>query len=232
MNYETLLKQLFPKGYSISTEDVFFSGHGSMDEGDIALMGTIDATPIGIEIALKMAENILAIIEQFPKRPILLLVDTQGQRLSHRDELLGINGYMAHLAKSIELARINGHRIIGLVYSKAVSGGFLASSLLSDFCFALPEAEVEVMNLPAMSRITKIPLEHLQSFSKTSPIFAPGAENYVRMGAIDKFWTDDLSLCLSQALKRPLEGDQRRKKGDERGGRLMAYGISEKVRHG
>ena len=140
-------------------------------------------------------------------------MDTQGQRLSRRDELLGINGYMAHLAKCLQLARNRGHKIIGLVYSEAVSGGFLASSLLADRCYALPEAQVRVMNLPAMSRITKIPLERLEELSKTSPVFAPGVQNYLRMGAVDALWEGDLAACLAEALDTPAEGDQRRHSG-------------------
>ena len=45
-----------------------------------------------------------------------MLVDTGGQRLSRRDELLGINGYLAHLAKCLELARLRGHKLISLIY--------------------------------------------------------------------------------------------------------------------
>jgi hypothetical protein len=48
--------------------------------------------------------------------------------------------------------------------------------VLSDVCFALPDAEIKVMNLPAMSRITKIPLERLQDLSISSPVFAPGVD--------------------------------------------------------
>ena len=55
-----------------------------------------------------MAGVVLDVVRDHPSRPILLLVDTQGQRLSHRDELLGINGYMAHLAKCLDLARRQG----------------------------------------------------------------------------------------------------------------------------
>ena len=40
-----------------------------------------------------------------------MLIDTQGQRLRHRDEMLGINSYMAHLGKCVDLARRQGHRI-------------------------------------------------------------------------------------------------------------------------
>ena len=132
------------------------------------MIGTVDAAPIGIELAYRMAGVVLDVVRDHPSRPILLLVDTQGQRLSHRDELLGINGYMAHLAKCLTLARARGHRVLGLVYSQAVSGGFLASSMLADVCYALPEAEIRVMNLPAMARVTKIPLERLQELSKAS----------------------------------------------------------------
>jgi malonate decarboxylase gamma subunit len=178
-----------------------------------------------------MAGEVLRVVRDAPGRPILLLVDTQGQRLSRRDELLGINGYMAHLAKCLQLARNNGHKIIGLVYSEAVSGGFLASSLLSDRCYALPESQVRVMNLPAMSRITKIPLERLEELSKSSPVFAPGVKNYLKMGAVNSLWEGDLAQRLAEALDVAPEGDSRRQWGEEREGRRLARGVAERVRH-
>ena len=231
MDANTLLQSLFPAGYSVKFEGSFFAGTGTSSVGEVAILGTIDACPIGIELAFRMAGEVLSIVRTYPGRPILLLVDTQGQRLSHRDELLGINGYMAHLAKCIEVARRAGHRIIGLVYSQAVSGGFLASSLLADRCYALAEAEVRVMNLPAMSRITKIPLERLESLSKTSPVFAPGVENYLRMGAIESLWSGDLAQCLVQALGDSVAGDNRRVQGEARNGRTLARQVSNRVRH-
>ena len=160
----------------------------------------------------------------------MLLVDTSGQRLSRRDELLGVNGYMAHLAKCLELARRSSHRTLGLVYGEAVSGGFLATSLLADVCYALPEAEIRVMNLPAMARVTKIPLERLQELSKTSAVFAPGVENYHRMGAIRTLWDGDLSAHLEAALAEPEEGDRRRQDGEARGGRTLARAVADRVR--
>ena len=69
-------------------------------------------------------------------------MDTQGQRLSHRDELLGINGYSWRTSPSASTCPAQRNRILGLVYSHAVSGGFLASSMLADTCYALPEAEI------------------------------------------------------------------------------------------
>ena len=231
MDAHSLLDQLFPGGHTVAFDGNFFDGTGTSGSQSVAVIGTIDAAPIGIELAYRMAGTVLEVVRKHAGRPILLLVDTQGQRLSHRDELLGINGYMAHLAKCLEVARRAGHKIIGLVYSQAVSGGFLASSLLADTCYALPEAEVRVMNLPAMSRITKIPLERLESLSKTSPVFAPGVENYLRMGAIAALWQGDLAACLADALATPAGDDTRRILGEARQGRGLARHVSERVRH-
>lgn len=231
MDAKTLLERLFPGGCDVAFDGVYFSGTGRCNDTDVAVLGTVDNTPIGIELAYRMAGAVLDVVRNHPGRPILLLVDTQGQRLSHRDELLGINGYMAHLAKCIDLARRNGHRILGLVYSHAVSGGFLASSMLADTCYALPDAEIRVMNLPAMSRVTKIPLERLTELSTASPVFAPGVGNYLRMGAIEALWEGDLADCLARALAAPLAGDRRRALGEERQGRLLARPVADRVRH-
>ena len=230
MDAKTLLDRLFPDGREIAFDGVYFSGTGRCFGTDIAVIGTVDNATIGIELAYCMAGAVLDVVRGHPGRPILLLVDTQGQRLSHRDELLGINGYMAHLAKCLDLARREGHRVLGLVYSQAVSGGFLASSMLADTCYALPEAEIRVMNLPAMARVTKIPLERLTELSATSPVFAPGVDNYLRMGAIAALWEGDLASKLAEALVAPVEGDRRRVLGEERSGRTLARAVAERVR--
>jgi malonate decarboxylase gamma subunit len=232
MDAQSLLSRLFPDGFEIQADGLFFSGKGTTRGMEVAVIGSIDAAAIGIELAFQMAGAVLDIVRLEPERPILLLVDTTGQRLTRRDELLGINAYMAHLAKCLELARNQGHKIIGLVYSQAVSGGFLASSLLSDRCYALPEAEVRVMNLPAMARITKIPLERLEQLSQSSPVFAPGVENYRKMGAIADIWQGDLAACLIDALAQDSKDDNRRRLGAERQGRTLAEKVAERVRRG
>src|SRR3546814_1022915 len=57
------------------------------------------STEVGVDQALAMARLVLDTVKQHPQRAILFLLDTRGQRLRKRDELLGLNGYMAHLAK-------------------------------------------------------------------------------------------------------------------------------------
>jgi malonate decarboxylase gamma subunit len=164
-------------------------------------------------------------VREHPGRPILILVDTQGQRLRHRDEMLGINAFMAHLGKCVELARRSGHRIVALVYDQALSGGFITSGLMADACYALPHATIRVMGLPAMARITKVPEERLTELALDNPVFAPGPENYLRMGGIQRIWRDDLSARLIEALALESTGDVRPALGLARGGR----GLSQRV---
>jgi len=230
METSVLLNALFPDGHDVTQEDYFLGGTGIAAGQTIAVVGTANHAAIGVELALKLAGEVLRTVQQHPGRAILLLVDTQGQRLRHRDELLGINAYMAHLAKSIEVARRAGHRIVSLVYGRAVSGGYITGGMMADACYALATAEISVMNLPAMARVTKIPQDRLEALAKTSPVFAPGAENYLQMGALDELWSSDLAAALCDALQGNPIADQRRERGAERGGRTMALTVARRVR--
>lgn len=230
MRTDLPLDELFPEGHDVTIDGVYFSGVGRVGGEQVAVLGTRDGTTIGVELAFRMAGFVLEVVRDHPRRPIVLLVDTTGQRPSRRDELLGINGYMAHLAKCVDLARRQGHKVIGLVWSQAVSGGFLASSMLADACHALPDAEIRVMNLPAMSRVTKIPLERLTELAASSPVFAPGVANYHAMGAIGEIWSGDLATHLIEALKADTAATDRRVNGELRGGRTLANQVSTLVR--
>jgi len=232
MEWQLLATQLFPGGHDIVERDNFLSGSAQVDAKPVAVIGTTGHTPIGIEIALAQAQAILKTVQEHPGRPILILVDTQGQRLRHRDEMLGINSYMAHLGKCVDLARRQGHTVIGLVYDQALSGGFITSGLIASACYALPQATIRVMGLPAMARITKVPEERLTELAKDNPVFAPGPENYLRMGGLHGIWEDDLAGQLARALLDASAEDRRMALGQERGGRLLAQPVAEAVRSG
>lgn len=229
MEWQALASQLFPQGYEITEHDHFLSGAAKVGDDTVTVIGTTGHTPIGVEIALAQANAILATMRNFPGRPIVILIDTQGQRLRHRDEMLGINRYMAHLGKCIDVARRRGHAVIGLVYDQALSGGFITSGLMADACFALPDAEIRVMGLPAMARITKVPEEKLTELAKANPVFAPGAENYLDMGGVEAIWTNDLADCLIEALQRANKTDQRSQQGFDRGGRKLAQPVIQSI---
>ena len=232
MNWEKLTQALFPAGHAITAQDDFLSGSAVVGEQTVAVIGTAGHAPIGVEIALAQARTILQTVRDTPGRPIVMLVDTQGQRLRHRDEMLGINSYMAHLGKCVDLARRKGHKVIGLVYDQALSGGFITSGLMADACYALPDATIRVMGLPAMARITKVPEELLTELAQSNPVFAPGPENYLRMGGIQAIWdtnAEALATQLAQALRDAPVSDQRSALGLARGGRRLAQPVIDAI---
>jgi malonate decarboxylase gamma subunit len=232
MMLSELLDRLFLGGHTVHVDNQVLHGTGKTAVGEVTVIGTTDHAEVGVEHALALAEAVMDSTRHHPERAILMLVDTAGQRLSHRDELLGINGYLGHLVQCLEVARLRGARLVSLIYDEAVSGGFLSFGLMADQIYALADAQVRVMNLQAMARVTKLPLERLQGLSKSSPVFAPGVENYVAMGAVSEIWTGNLAEHLAKALRASASGDERRRLGQERGGRTLAHEVATKVAHG
>ncbi|GAC1319808.1 MAG: biotin-independent malonate decarboxylase subunit gamma [Collimonas sp.] len=229
MDWKNLTATLFPDGHTVVEKDDFLSGTAEVDGSTVTVIGTTGHAAIGVEIALLQAQAILATVRQHPQRSIVILVDTQGQRLRHRDEMLGINSYMAQLAKCIDLARRHQHKIVGLVYDQALSGGFITSGLMADACYALPDATIRVMGLPAMARITKVPEARLTELAKSNPVFAPGAVNYLHMGGIEAIWDGDLARQLATALREASPQDRRSAAGLQRGGRSHAWQVTQAV---
>ena len=230
MQWSSLVTQLFGPYHGMRAAGDFLQGEAMFEGEPITVIGTTNHAPIGVELALAQARVVLDTVAQHPGRPILLLIDTQGQQLRRRDELLGINRAMAHLGASIDLARRRGHRVIGLVYDQALSGGFITSGLIADACYALPEAEIRVMRIPAMARVTKLSEDKLTALSQSNPVFAPGVQNYVAMGGIQSLWQGDLRTELRAALAAPPGGDERAALGAQRGGRRLAAEVAARVR--
>ncbi len=229
MDWKTLAERLFGSDHGLTAEGDFITGDVRFDGAPLKVIGTTGHAPIGVQLALAQARVVLDTIERQPGCPILLLIDTQGQQLRRRDELLGINRAMAHLGLCLDLARRRGHRVIGLVYDQALSGGFITSGLIADACYALPEAEIRVMRLPAMARITKLKPELLEALSQDNPVFAPGVENYVAMGGVRALWQADLPQALRDALADAATADRRAADGAARGGRKLASDVAQRV---
>jgi malonate decarboxylase gamma subunit len=89
------------------------------------------------------------------------------------------------------------------------------------------------MDLPSISRVTKLPLEQLQDLAKSTPIFAPGIEPLFAIGAVTDIWaTGDQPFAkrLAALLQQPGgTSDSRDRIGFERKGRLLAKEIAERV---
>ncbi|HEV6965536.1 biotin-independent malonate decarboxylase subunit gamma [Roseateles sp.] len=229
MDWQTLATRLFGAGHGITRDGDFLHGTVEFDGEPLSVIGTTAHASIGVALALAQARAVLDTLAHHPGRSILLLIDTQGQQLRRRDELLGINRAMAHLGMCIDLARRRGHRVLGLVYDQALSGGFITSGLIADACDALPEAEIRVMRLPAMARVTKLPEALLAQLSESNPVFAPGVANYVAMGGVRRLWDGDLAQALRAALADAPTQDRRAEDGAARGGRRLAAGIVQRV---
>jgi malonate decarboxylase gamma subunit len=229
MDWKTLATTLFGHEHGITQDGDVLRGTVLFDGKPLAVIGTTNHAPIGVKLALAQARAVLDTMAQHPGRPILLLIDTQGQQLRRRDELLGINRAMAHLGMSIDFARRSGHRVLGLVYDQALSGGFITSGLIADACDALPEAEIRVMRIPAMARVTKLPEAMLTALSQTNPVFAPGVANYVAMGGVRALWEGDLGAALRDAMAHASIKDTRAADGEHRGGRRLAAHVVQRV---
>ena len=229
MNWNDVASQLFGTAHDIRADDDFLSGSATFDGRTIAVVGSTNHAPIGYALALRQAQVVLNTMAHHPGRAIFLLIDTQGQQLRRHDELLGINRAMAHLGCCIDMARRRGHRVIGLVYDQALSGGFITSGLIADACDALPEAEIRVMRIPAMARVTKLSEDVLTALSASNPVFAPGVQNYLSMGGVRALWQGDLPAGLRDALAHASTDDRRAIDGRERGGRLLAARVVEQV---
>ena len=227
MDIHALLATLFPNGHDVAVDGALVHGTATTAAAaSVVVVGTAAAVAIDAAIALALAERILAALDG-PPRPFVFLVDTSGQALKRHEELIGLNAYLAHVASCVDLARRCGFPSLSLVYGEAVSGGYLSLGLMADRAYALAEAQIRVMDLKAMARVTRIPLEQLQKLARESPVFAPGAENYARMGALQAIWAVPTAALLEAALTdllrdAPAARDTRIRVGHQRGGRQLA----------
>jgi malonate decarboxylase gamma subunit len=231
-NIDKFLRVLFGARYHVQFDGLLLAGEGVFENEPVAILGTSSRAPIGAALAIDLSRHVLDIMREHPGRPILMIVENSGQKLGLFDELMGNNGYVAHLATCLDAARRRGHKVIGVVHDLAVSAGFMATGMAAGQCFALNGAELRVMAPEAMSRITRIPLDRLNEFSKTNAILGPGAANFERIGAIDGIWSGDVRANFQKALAASDTEDSRREKGAQRGGRVHALKIAQAVREG
>ncbi len=232
MTLDEVLGGLFPSGHEVATSDGWITGRARRrDGGPIAVIGVANGVPLGAAGVLALAQQVLAVVEEGGDTPILVLVDTEGQLMARREEMIGLNEYLAHLAKTLLLASQRGHRTLGLEYGRASAGAFLATALATDTLVGLPGAQPAVMDLPSMARVTKLPEERLKQLAETTPVFAPGLDPLARTGAVSEIWDPERPLDeqLETTLARAAPEDVRDRLGAERQGRPMAAAVALRV---
>jgi len=231
MTLADILASLFPTGHDVTVTDDLIAGNGPLGGGSIHVLGIAGEKDLGVDDAILLAGRVLQIVRAGDGVPILVLIDSSSQRMSRRDELLGLSEYLAHLAKSLLLAEAQGHRTIGLLYGGSAAGAFIATALATGTLVALPGAHPAVMDLPSMARVTKLSIDVLKAKAEATPVFAPGLENLAQTGAIHVVWDADRSLGdqLVALLTEPPGPDTRDRLGADRGGRLKAVAIAQRV---
>jgi len=229
MKLPELLKRIFPDGNKAIIDNNIVYGEGTTASGTVEIIGTCNHAAIGIREILLLSGRFLNVMQKNPGRPILMLVDNNGQKMALEDELLGLNQYIAHLVKLQDQARRRGHKVIALVFGNSIAGGFIAFGLCAGETYALPDSNTSVMILPAIARITKLPLEYLKELSKTIPVFAPGVKNFYQTGGLRGIWDGNMNACLEKALKEDQNMDQRAELGRLRGGRPLAFDVARKI---
>jgi len=229
---DEILASLFPQGHDVATDQGVVRGTGSLRSGGrMLVIGVSDRMAIGIDEAIRLSAEVMGSLEN-GSGPILVVVDSDSQRMSKRDELLGLNEYLSHLAKTLLYADLHDRPTIGLLYGHTAAGAFLASAMATRVLVGLPGAEPVVMDLPSMSKVTKLSIDVLKDKAKSTPVFAPGLQNMVEMGAIQVLWNDATPLSEQlESLLTSLPGpaDRRDELGRQHGGRLKAADIAERV---
>lgn len=233
MTLDEVLKSLFPKGHRVQVSpDGWITGTAALKSGaPLSVIGVANGVALGVAGVIPLAKQVLEVVSAGGDVPILVLVDTQGQLMARRDEMLGLNEYLGHLAKCLLVASNRGHRTIGLEYGKAAAGSFLATALATDVLIGLPGAEPAVMDMPSIARVTKLPESRLQELAKTTAVFAPGLDHMVFVGAVSAVWDPGKPLDdqLEQALAAASPSDCRDVLGAERKGRPMAADVAKRV---
>jgi malonate decarboxylase gamma subunit len=230
---DKILTSMFPDGHDVKNDNGVLLGSARLRSGErMLVIGVADRAPLGVDEAIRLSRHVLTSIES-DSVPIMVIVDSDSQRMSKRDELLGLNEFLAHLAKSLIYADIHGRPTIGLLYGHTAAGAFLATAMATRVLVGLPGATPAVMDLPSMSEVTKLSMDVLEEKAKSTPVFAPGLKNLAQMGAVHITWNeaDPLVDQLEKLLANmPDALDRRDAIGKERRGRLMAHDISERVR--
>ena len=233
MTLDDILTSLFPRGHDVANDKgVLLGSAPSQSGGGAVVIGVAGRTPLGVDEAIRLSRHVLDAVEQGGKGPILVLVDSDSQRMSKRDELLGLNEYLAHLAKCLIYADMQGRPTVGLLYGHSAAGAFLATALATRILVALPGADPAVMDLPSMSRVTKLSIDVLKEKARSTPVFAPGLNNLAQTGAVLTIWDEKTSLAEQlQTLLESIQdaGDQRDRLGKRRNGRPKAADIAERV---
>jgi len=232
MSTDELFAKFFGDSASrIEVVDNIATGYASVGGQEVCVIGTVDGTFINNAAALRLARHVMECTKSKPGLPIVMLVDSAGQEPNRTAEMLGLAAYFAHLLSCLEFARRSGHKLVTVATGKAIGGAFICYGMFADAIYALDTASVGLMPVEAMSAVTKIPVATLQELSTRMPALEFGAAPFALLGGVKEVWptTADLVQKLSDAIRTASSEDDRAATGKERGGRLLAFDVQQRV---
>ncbi|HEY4138238.1 MAG TPA: biotin-independent malonate decarboxylase subunit gamma, partial [Casimicrobiaceae bacterium] len=83
MEWASVAERLFDRGHDIVATGDLLSGTGHCGDTIFTVVGSTNHAEIGVELTVAMAKRVIETMREHPSRPILFLIDTQGQRLRH-----------------------------------------------------------------------------------------------------------------------------------------------------
>lgn len=230
MNYQQILNQMFGESnHNVTINGDLIFGEANKEQNKFFICGIINEAQLDNQMCITLADYLISHANSIQN--LIILVDTGGQKTTHYAELIGLNSYIAHLIKVIYYLRLSGVRVFSIVTGKALGGAFIGTSLNAEKIYALDNAQIAVMWLDAMSRVTKIPVHKLEELSKSSAIFAPGAENYIKLGVVEEIRQPQMIMnnILESIKESPVELGYFRENGFQNGGRTLAKNIIERI---
>ena len=229
---KSLLEKFFGKSaQGVSIKNKLMTGYAEVDGREVCVFGTCDGTYIDNAAALRLAAHVLDCIENHPKTPIVMLVDSAGQEPNRIAEMLGLASYFGHLLSCLQLARQKEHKLVTIATGKAIGGAFICYGMFGDRIDALDSASVGLMPIEAMSAVTKIPAPTLEKLSKTMPALEFGAKPFALLGGVEEVWSEkeDYAAKLAAAIAAATTEDNRAALGKKRGGRKLALDVCDRV---
>ena len=112
----------------------------------------------------------------------IFLVDfSAGHEVSRAAEMRFVSRYLAHHAAVLALARLRGHRLVGLLAGTGHSAAFFVNALQAPVLYALREARVVAMEPNAIARVTGLDAAQL---SEDDPLLGQPVRHFEGLGGV------------------------------------------------
>jgi malonate decarboxylase beta subunit len=115
------------------------------------------------------------------RETIVIVEDSPGHEVSRAAEMRFISRYLAHHAAVLALARMRGHRLVGLLAGTGHSAAFFVNALQAPELYALPHSRVVAMEPAAIARVTGL---DVASLIEDDPLLGQPVRHFAALGGV------------------------------------------------